>query len=120
MVKARLLGNGTHRSVMRLLRLGTPSARNPRYARRRAASTQAILSRLHGNHREYSLRQLLLRLLGTLVVILTVTAAVLYAGFMVIWMHAPLPGVVGLTLALAVLPMGISWGLFKLAARSKP
>jgi hypothetical protein len=30
MVMARLLGNGTHRSAVHVLWLGTPSARNPR------------------------------------------------------------------------------------------
>ena len=61
----------------------------------------------------------MLQLLGAAVLTITVVVALLYAGFMVIWMHAPPASVLLVTMALAALPLAVGWGLFKLASRAK-
>ena len=61
--------------------------------------------------------KLLLRLLAILIGFITAIAGVIYAGFMIIWMHAPAPQVVFLTLLICSIPAAVSWLLLRAAKR---
>jgi len=61
--------------------------------------------------------KLFLRLLAILLGSFTAIAGVSYAAFMVIWLHAPGPQVVLLTLLLCAIPAAVSWVLFRAAKR---
>lgn len=52
---------------------------------------------------------LLLWLAGYVVNVLTVFAAIVYLFGVVAWMHAPLLGALGMTAAMAVLPLTLAW-----------
>jgi hypothetical protein len=52
---------------------------------------------------------LLLWLAGHVINVLTLFAAVVYLFGVVVWMHAPLPGALGVTAAMAVLPLALAW-----------
>jgi hypothetical protein len=60
---------------------------------------------------------LLLRATALLIVGVTVLAAALYACYMVVWMHAPAPQIVGLSTGLSVAPLLVAWFLLRLAER---
>jgi hypothetical protein len=52
---------------------------------------------------------LLLWLAGHVINVLTLCAAVVYLFGVVVWMHAPLLGALGVTAAMAVLPLALAW-----------
>jgi hypothetical protein len=52
---------------------------------------------------------LLLWLVGHVVNVLTLFAAFVYIVGCVVWMHAPLPDVLGVTAAMALLPLALAW-----------
>ena len=52
---------------------------------------------------------LLLWLAGHVVNVLTLCAAVVYLFGVVVWMHAPLLAALGMTAAVAVLPLALAW-----------
>jgi hypothetical protein len=52
---------------------------------------------------------LLLWLVGHVVNVLTLFAAFVYVGFCVVWMHAPLLGVLRVAAAMALLPLALAW-----------
>jgi hypothetical protein len=64
-----------------------------------------------------NLPRLILRLAGVSIAIVTTLAAVTYAAFMVIWMHAPLLHVVAFSTVLCIPTMIIAWGAFRLARK---
>ena len=64
-----------------------------------------------------NLPQLVLRLGGVSIAIMTILAAVTYAAFMVIWMHAPPLHMVAFLIILSIPALAIAWGAFKLARR---
>jgi hypothetical protein len=63
------------------------------------------------------MRKILLQLISGLILLSTALAGAMYAGFMVIWMHAPVASVLLVTLAMASIPLLLSWWLLKLSGR---
>ena len=59
----------------------------------------------------------MLRIFGTSLAFVTTLAAIGYAWFMVVWMHAPAVQVVALTVVLSIPALLIAWGAFRLARR---
>jgi hypothetical protein len=61
--------------------------------------------------------RLLLLAAAALITVASLSAAALYAGFAVVWMHAPVFQVITVTALLCIIPAAVAWSLIYLAKR---